>query len=84
MSRREVMKALAEIEACRSSEDAEAKRIALVKKILKSHGIAMNIGGCGCCGSPWVDMVYRDMQIVWDSSMGSYIRSLTMIEDKES
>lgn len=32
---------------------------ARVIEILKSHGIEMEIGGCGCCGSPWVTFSYR-------------------------
>lgn len=32
--------------------------------ILRSHGIEMNVGGCGCCGSPWVSFRYKGELIV--------------------
>lgn len=25
-----------------------------VEEILNKHNIKISIGGCGCCGSPWV------------------------------
>ena len=37
-----------------------------VKEILLSHGIKMTIGGCGCCGSPWVSFVYNGQTICDD------------------
>ncbi len=30
-----------------------------MKKILNEHGIKMSVGGCGCCGSPWVSFEYK-------------------------
>jgi hypothetical protein len=27
--------------------------------ILEEHGIEMSIGGCGCCGSPWITFIYK-------------------------
>ncbi len=33
--------------------------------ILKSHGIDMCVGGCGCCGSPWVTFKYNG-EIIFD------------------
>ncbi len=30
-----------------------------VKTILREKGIAMSVGGCGCCGSPWVSFTYQ-------------------------
>lgn len=35
-----------------------------VKAILLSHGIKMNVSGCGCCGSPWVHFEYKGEKIV--------------------
>jgi len=35
-----------------------------VIEILKSHNIRMEIGGCGCCGSPWVSFEYKGEKIV--------------------
>lgn len=36
--------------------------------ILKSHGIEMKVGGCGCCGSPWVTFKYNGETIFDDSN----------------
>ena len=34
-----------------------------MKDILRSHDIDMSVGGCGCCGSPWVEFKYRGQYI---------------------
>jgi len=38
-------------------------------EILKSHGIEMEVEGCGCCGSPCVTFVYNGETIVDDSDV---------------
>ena len=35
-----------------------------VEKILKNLGIEMKVGGCGCCGSPWVSFKYKGKTIL--------------------
>lgn len=35
-------------------------------EILKIHGIEMKVGGCGCCGSPWVEFKYNGETIFDD------------------
>ena len=35
-----------------------------VKEILKQHNIKMSIGGCGCCGSPWVSFEKDGIKIL--------------------
>jgi len=35
-----------------------------VKEILKQHNIKISIGGCGCCGSPWVSFEKDGVKIV--------------------
>lgn len=35
-----------------------------VKEILKQHNIRISIGGCGCCGSPWVSFEKDGVKIV--------------------
>lgn len=37
-------------------------------EILKSHGIEMKVGGCGCCGSPWVTFEYKGETIFDDDN----------------
>lgn len=39
-----------------------------MKKILESHGIEMSVGGCGCCGSPWVTFMYKGEVIIDDDN----------------
>ena len=39
-------------------------------EILKSHGIEMKVGGCGCCGSPWITFKYKGETIVDDDDCG--------------
>lgn len=33
-------------------------------KILRSHGIYMDIGGCSCCESPWIKAIYENEIII--------------------
>jgi hypothetical protein len=40
------------------------KQIEKMKKILKENGIEMKVGGCGCCGSPWVTFTYKGKKII--------------------
>jgi hypothetical protein len=35
-------------------------------EILKENGIEIEIGGCGCCGSPWVTFKYNGEIIIDD------------------
>lgn len=35
------------------------ENIEVVKSILEKNGIQMNVGGCGCCGSPSVSFLYK-------------------------
>jgi hypothetical protein len=40
------------------------ERIKKVKEILKANDIGMSVGGCGCCGSPFVSFSYKGEVIV--------------------
>jgi hypothetical protein len=42
-----------------------------VVRILKSHGIEMSVGACGCCDSPWVKFVYNG-ELVIDCNSASF------------
>lgn len=43
-------------------------KIKEIEEILLSHGIKMNIGGCGCCGSPYVKLIYNDKLILEETN----------------
>ena len=34
-------------------------RLQDVMAILREKGITMSLGGCGCCGSPWMTFTYE-------------------------
>ena len=40
------------------------EQIKKVKEILKDNDIDMSVGGCGCCGSPFVSFSYKWVVIV--------------------
>ena len=42
--------------------------------ILKEHGIEMSVGGCGCCGSPWVTFKYNG-DIIFDDDDANFYTS---------
>ncbi len=52
----------------RPSAEAKAKMI----EILKSHGIEMSVGACGCCSSPWVTFKYKGETIIEDSEWAGF------------
>ena len=35
-----------------------------IAKILKERGIEIHVGGCGCCGSPWVTVIVDGVTLV--------------------
>lgn len=39
------------------NEDRE--QINRLKALLDAHGITLKVGGCGCCGSPWVTVTHN-------------------------
>ena len=41
-------------------------RIEEMKAILRIHNIEMAVGGCGCCGSPWISFRYEGKTIIED------------------
>ena len=51
----------------RESVDGRAMMI----KILKEHGIEMIVGGCGCCGSPWVTFKYNG-EVIFDDEHADF------------
>lgn len=46
----------------RAREDGERKAKAFLDKL----GVAIAIGGCGCCSSPWVEMIIDGERIEFD------------------
>lgn len=51
----------ADVRRAKGMEDAAEglRQRQRAKEILRSVGIEMSIGACGCCGSPWVTMTYK-------------------------
>ena len=37
-----------------------------VERVLTALDIEMEVGGCGCCGSPWVTFKYKGKTILED------------------
>ena len=54
----------------RVAEERSARKVKTdrITAILHEHGIDMAVGGCGCCGSPWVTVIYRGEVIVDEES----------------
>ena len=42
-----------------------------VIRILENAGIKMDVGGCGCCGSPWVKMTYKG-ELIFDGNEADF------------
>jgi hypothetical protein len=42
---------------------------ARLEQLLKEHGFKFEIGGCGCCSSPWVKAEYNGEVILNDSGI---------------
>ncbi len=36
-----------------------------LEQLLTEHGFVFEIGGCGCCGSPWVKVAYKG-EVIFD------------------
>lgn len=47
---RELMAQIHAVEAAKRDQD-----LARLKAILEGFGLEIDIGGCGCCGSPWYE-----------------------------
>ena len=45
------------------------ENIRRVADLLESHGFRIEVGGCGCCGSPWLKLEYQGELILDDSSI---------------
>lgn len=54
------------------------EKLAQVEEILREHGIAMNLWGCGCCGSPVLVFEYNGERVFDDDRV-----SLKMIEEQK-
>ena len=42
----------------------EEKEIERFKKLMGEHGFKIDIWGCGCCGSPSIDVSYKGEEIL--------------------
>ena len=50
-------------------------------KILKNHGILMNIDGCGCCGSPLVSFSYNG-ELIIDTEVEFILEMIEPVDSK--
>ena len=48
-------------------EDRAKRQIELAKEILLEYGFQLEVGGCGCCGSPWVRLEHMGKEIIGDN-----------------
>ena len=55
-----------------SDEQVTANVVQRMKSILAFHDIELQIGGCGCCGSPWVTFKYKGEYIVKDADFFTF------------
>lgn len=39
-----------------------ASDLARMEEILRSLGVEMKVGGCGCCGSPWIEFRFNGQE----------------------
>jgi hypothetical protein len=46
--------------------EEKEKKIERVKEILREHDIKIDVGGCGCCGSPFFSFEYKGEKIIDD------------------
>jgi hypothetical protein len=49
------------------NETQKTEQIEAAKRLLAEHGFRVEIGGCGCCGSPWVRIEHNGIEVVGDS-----------------
>jgi len=47
------------------TEEYRKNKLEDLEKLFADHGISVDIGGCGCCGSPWVKVIYKG-EVVFD------------------
>lgn len=51
-----------------ATEKEDEENIRKAERILRSFGIEMKVGACGCCDSPWVTFKYKGKTILDDVS----------------
>lgn len=49
------------------------ENIERVKAILAEAGIKIDVGACGCCGSPWIKFEYKGEMILDSEGSGIYM-----------
>ena len=42
------------------------EQIEEAKRLLAEAGFKMEVGGCGCCGSPWVKLSHNERLVIFD------------------
>ena len=54
--------------------DFKTQQLNEMLQILRRQDIVLDVGGCGCCGSPWVKFVYKG-KIVFDGEHAAFYMS---------
>ena len=58
-------------------------RIEKAKELLLANGFKLEVGGCGCCGSPWVRLEYKGEAIIGTEKEATDDCSFSMFDEEK-